>query len=60
MKHCESDVERQISIQGIHLSALWNYFWKREGSFKYQDCPIVERIMTMLIKHLNHVKDINR
>ncbi len=27
-------VERQISIQGIHLNAFGNYFWKREGSFK--------------------------
>ncbi len=35
MEHCESDVERQISIQGIHLSAFWNYFWKREGSFTH-------------------------
>ncbi len=35
MKHCESDVERQISIQGIHLSALWNNFWKRHGSFNH-------------------------
>ncbi len=34
MKHTESDVERQINIQDIHLSALWNYFWNREGSFK--------------------------
>ncbi len=34
MKHGESDVEQQISIQGIHLSAFWNYFWKREESFK--------------------------
>ncbi len=33
MKHAESDVKRQISIQGIHLSAFWNYFWEREGSF---------------------------
>ncbi len=24
MKHGESDVEQQISIQGIHLSAFWN------------------------------------
>ncbi len=30
MKHCESDVERQITRQGIHFCA----FWKREGSFK--------------------------
>ncbi len=34
MKQVESDVDRQISIQSIHLSAFWNYFWKREGSFK--------------------------
>ncbi len=33
MKHGESGVEWQISIQGIHLSAYWNYVWKREGSF---------------------------
>ncbi len=33
MKHCESDVEQQISIQGIHLNAFWIYIWKREGSF---------------------------
>ncbi len=33
MKHGESDVEQQISVQGIHTSALWNYFWKREGNF---------------------------
>ncbi len=30
MKHSESDLERQISRQGIHLSAFRNYFWKRE------------------------------
>ncbi len=35
MKHGESDVKRQISIQGSHLSAFWNYFWKIEGSFKH-------------------------
>ncbi len=45
MEHGESDVERQISIQGIHLSVLWNYFWKREGSFKsdtlfYDKCHV--------------------
>ncbi len=34
MKHGESDVEPQISIQGLHLSGFLNYFWKREGSFK--------------------------
>ncbi len=33
MKHGESDVEQQISIQGIHVSAFGNYLWKREGSF---------------------------
>ncbi len=33
MKHGESDVEWQISIQGMHLSASWNYVWKREESF---------------------------
>ncbi len=32
MKHGKSDVERPISIQGIHLSAFWDYFWKREKS----------------------------
>ncbi len=36
MKHGESDAERQISIQVIHFSAFWNYFWKREGSFNTQ------------------------
>ncbi len=40
MKHGESDVEQQISIQGVHLSAVRNSFWKREGSFKpYTDSP---------------------
>ncbi len=34
MKHGESRVERQISIQGIHLSVFWNYILKIEGSFK--------------------------
>ncbi len=34
MKHGESDVEWQISKQGIHLSVFWNYLWKGEGSFK--------------------------
>ncbi len=34
MKHGWSDKERQISIQGIHLSVFLNYFLKREGSFK--------------------------
>ncbi len=33
MKHGQSDVEQQIGIQGIHLNAFWNYFWKRERSF---------------------------
>ncbi len=31
MKHGQSDVERQISIQGIHLSPFGNSFWKREA-----------------------------
>ncbi len=31
----ESDVEWQFSIQVIQMSAFWNYFWKREGSFKF-------------------------
>ncbi len=35
MKHIESDVEWQISIQGIHLNAFGNYFLKREGRFKW-------------------------
>ncbi len=35
MKYGQSDVERQISTQSIHLSAFWNYFWKRKGSFKF-------------------------
>ncbi len=30
MKHGESDVEWQISIQGIHFSAFWNIFGKEE------------------------------
>ncbi len=34
MKHGEGDVERQITTQGIHLTAFWNYIWKGEGSFK--------------------------
>ncbi len=29
-KHGESDVELQIRRQGIHLSAFWNNFLKRE------------------------------
>ncbi len=36
MKHGESDVKRQISIQGIQLSDFLNYIWKREGSFNYK------------------------
>ncbi len=34
MKYGKSDVERQISIQHIHLSTYWNYFRNREGNFK--------------------------
>ncbi len=34
MKHGESDVERQINIQGIHLSAFWNCFWKEKEALK--------------------------
>ncbi len=34
MTHGESDTEKQIRIQCIHLSPFWNYFWKRQGSFK--------------------------
>ncbi len=30
MKDGESDVEWQICVQGIHLSAFWNYFLKKE------------------------------
>ncbi len=30
MIHGESDVERQISIQGMHLSDFNNYFWKEK------------------------------
>ncbi len=33
MKHGESDIERQVSIQGIHLSS----FWKKAGSFNGYD-----------------------
>ncbi len=33
MKHGESDVESKTSIQGIHLSTFWNYYWKRDVSF---------------------------
>ncbi len=33
MKHGESDVEWHIIIQGIQLSAFWNYICKRKGSF---------------------------
>ncbi len=33
-KHSKSDEERQISIHDIHLNVFWNYFWKREESFK--------------------------
>ncbi len=36
MNHSESDVERQISIQGIYLTAFWNYIWKRENELV---CP---------------------
>ncbi len=36
MKHGKNYVERQISIQGIHLSALWNYFEKKEESSNEQ------------------------
>ncbi len=28
IKHGERHVEQQLSIQGIHLRAIWNYFWK--------------------------------
>ncbi len=34
MKLGESDVEQQIIIQDIHLSALWNYVWNRKVCFK--------------------------
>ncbi len=33
LKHGESDVERQIIIQCMHLTVFFNYVWKREGSF---------------------------
>ncbi len=38
IKNGECDVERQISIQGMHLSAFRNYFWKRDGCF---NCDII-------------------
>ncbi len=34
MKYDKSDVEWHIGIQGMHLSAFLDYFWKREGSLK--------------------------
>ncbi len=34
MQYSESDVEQQIGIQGIHLSAFWSYFWKENESLK--------------------------
>ncbi len=37
MKYGESVVEQQISIQGIHLSVFWNCFWKRVGSFNFEN-----------------------
>ncbi len=33
MKYDKSDVERHIGLQGMHLSAFGDYFWKRERSF---------------------------
>ncbi len=56
MQHCESDVERQLTIQGIHLSAFCNYVWKREESFKVvnsntsQNTEIVNNDLTDLNK----------
>ncbi len=35
MKYGESDVEGQISIHGIYLSAFGMIIGKREGSFNY-------------------------
>ncbi len=34
MKYDKSDVEWHVGLQGMYLSAFWDYFWKREGSFK--------------------------
>ncbi len=35
MKHCESDVERQISIQGIHLSVFGINFGKEKETLNF-------------------------
>ncbi len=34
MGYVKSDVEWDVGIQGMHLSAFGDYFWKRERSFK--------------------------
>ncbi len=33
MRHGESDVERQISTQGIHMSAFWELFLEKRKTF---------------------------
>ncbi len=40
MKHGESDVERQISIQGIHLSDLGIIFGKEKEALILQNTPV--------------------
>ncbi len=50
MKHGERDVERQISIQGILLSAFWNYFCQREGSLN------IKYVLPQISKTLNSLR----
>ncbi len=58
MKHGESNVEWQISIQGIHTSAFCNYFWKREGNFNeilIQTNPSKFQFMLMDQKYIHKI-----
>ncbi len=55
MKHGESDVERQISIQGIYLSVFWNYFWNTEGNF---NCSNINTIFRFNVKYIIRISQL--
>ncbi len=57
MKQGVNNVEWQISIQGLYMSAFRNYFWKREGSFKTQTINMTQWFfgMPFMVEKVVHI-----
>ncbi len=54
MKYDKSDVEWHICIQGMqgmHMSAFWDYFWKTEGKLCKNQQPIQNNTKNIYAPH---------